>query len=78
VPHYPASSGRSVRMGARQSIASSSIESCAGVSVAAAPVDVVGHTKRPFSSLLANRHKPWSVPPENLNQAALPSPKTNA
>ena len=54
---HPASRGRSVRNGARQSIPSNSMASCAGVSAAAAP-PVVGQTNRPFSSRLANRHRP--------------------
>src|SRR6185437_1177432 len=56
---HPASCGRSVRIGVRQSMPSSSIASCAGVSAAAAPADVAGQIKRPFSSRLANRQRPW-------------------
>ncbi len=42
----------------RQSTPSSSIDSCAGVSDTA-PESACGRTKRPRSSLLANRHRPW-------------------
>src|SRR5204863_1200022 len=53
----PASIGCEVRNGRRQSMPSSSIDSCAGVSTAS-PCSARGHTKRPRSSLLANRHSP--------------------
>ena len=49
---YPATCGRAVQAGIRQSIPSSSIASCAGVSDTA-PSLVFGHTKRPRSSCLA-------------------------
>ena len=48
----PASTGCAVRTGRRQSIPSSSIDSCAGDSTAT-PVSVRGHTNRPRSSRLA-------------------------
>src|SRR5581483_10840268 len=54
---HPARVGCHVRCGARQSMPSSNIDSCAGVSVTE-PSFVTGHTKRPFSSRLANRQKP--------------------
>ena len=56
--HHPASCGVKVLRGARHSRPSSSIESCAGVSVTA-PSLVTGQVNRPFSSRLANRQKPW-------------------
>jgi hypothetical protein len=55
--NYPAVSGRHVLSGARQSIPSSNIDSCAGVSVTF-PVVAEGHTNRPFSKRLENRHAP--------------------
>lgn len=48
--------GRSVRIGARQSIPSSSMESCAGVN-RTTPSAVTGQMKRLRSSRLANRQK---------------------
>ena len=53
----PATSGRQVRSGARQSIPSNSIDSCAGVS-RTTPSAGEGQMKRPFSSRLANKHSP--------------------
>ncbi len=44
--------------GTRHSSPSSSMDSCAGVSVTA-PALVTGQVNRPFSSRLANRQKPW-------------------
>src|SRR5205085_12346763 len=57
VAAQPANIGCAVRTGRRQSRPSSSIDSCAGVSTAT-PSSARGHTKRPLSSLLANRHSP--------------------
>src|SRR5689334_1276770 len=54
---YPATCGVQVRCGALQSIPSTNIDSCAGLSVTT-PSLVAGHTKRPFSRRLANRQKP--------------------
>ena len=54
---YPAMSGRHVLSGARQSIPSSNIDSCAGVNVTF-PVVAEGYTNRPFSKRLENRHAP--------------------
>src|SRR5262249_38056352 len=48
VATYPATCGVQVRCGARQSIPSTNIESCAGLSVTT-PSLVIGQTKRPFS-----------------------------
>ena len=56
--NQPTANGLQVRTGARQSIPSSSIDSCAGVTVTLPP-DADGHTKRPRSRRLANRHAPW-------------------
>jgi hypothetical protein len=55
---YPASAGRAVHTGIRQSIPSSSIDSCAGVSDTE-PSRAAGQTKRPRSSRLAYGHSPW-------------------
>jgi hypothetical protein len=55
---YPASVGAQVGRGALHSSPSKSIDSCAGVNVTE-PSFVEGHVKRPFSSRLANRQKPW-------------------
>src|SRR3546814_13218481 len=55
---YPASSGRQVRRGIRQSIPSTSSASCAGVTTTL-PSAGDGHTNRPFSSRLENRQRPW-------------------
>ena len=55
VPHQLARSGRQVRSGRRQSIPSSSIDSCASLSVTVVPVEACGHTKCPRSSRLLNR-----------------------
>src|SRR3546814_10021927 len=55
---YPASSGRQVRRGIRQSIPPTSIASCAGVTTTW-PSAGDGHTNRPFSSRLENRQRPW-------------------
>ena len=55
---HPAACGRHVRTGIRQSMPSSSMPSCAGVSTTQ-PSAGDGHTKRPFSSRFANRHSPW-------------------
>lgn len=52
-----AMAGAKVRTGMRQSIPSSSIDSCAGVSETL-PDSACGQTKRPDSSRLANRHRP--------------------
>ncbi len=54
---YPTVSGRHVLSGARQSIPSSNIDSCAGDSITF-PVVAEGHTNRPFSRRLENRHAP--------------------
>ena len=54
---YPAARGRHVRCGARQSIPSRSIASCAGVS-ATFPSFAEGQTNRPFSSRFRNMHAP--------------------
>ncbi len=53
---YKASVGRQVRSGLRQSMPSSSIESCAGVRWTF-PQIACGQTKRPRSRRLANRHR---------------------
>ncbi len=53
-----AACGDQVRSGARQSIPSKSIESCAAVSDAE-PSFACGHTNRPRSRRLAKRHRPW-------------------
>ena len=55
---YPAVKGRQVRSGKRQSIPSSSIANCAGVS-AILPSFADGQTNRPFSSRFENRQAPW-------------------
>src|SRR5580704_4289897 len=54
---HPASSGRQVRAGIRQSMPSSNIDSCAGVRKTA-PSLAWGQTKRPFSRRFANRQRP--------------------
>ena len=54
---YPAVKGRQVRCGNRQSIPSSSIANCAGVS-AILPSLAEGHTNRPFSNRFENRQAP--------------------
>jgi hypothetical protein len=54
---YPAAKGRQVRSGARQSIPSKSIDSCAGVS-ATFPSLAEGQTNRPFSSRFRNMQAP--------------------
>ena len=56
-PAQPASSGRQVRCGIRQSIPSSSIDNCARLSTAT-PSSARGQTNRPRSRRLANRHSP--------------------
>jgi hypothetical protein len=45
VPHQPGRSGRQVRSGRRQSMPSSSIDSCASLSATVVPLDACGHTK---------------------------------
>ena len=55
---YPAARGRHVRSGARQSMPSSSIDSCAG-DKATLPSLAEGQTNRPFSSRFMNMHAPW-------------------
>jgi hypothetical protein len=54
---YTAASGRAVQAGMRQSMPSTSIESCAGVRDTA-PLPVRGQTNLPFSSRLATRIRP--------------------
>ena len=54
---YPAARGRQVRCGARQSIPSKSIASCAGVR-ATFPSFAEGQTNRPFSSRFRNMQAP--------------------
>ena len=56
--NHPIVTGLQVRTGARQSIPSNSIDSCAGVT-ATLPSDADGHTKRPRSRRFENRHAPW-------------------
>ena len=56
--YYPVVSGRQVRRGMRQSIPSSNIDNCAGVTDTL-PCAGDGHTNRPRSSRLENRHAPW-------------------
>ena len=58
VTFYPARRGITVRSGRRQSMPSSSIESCADVRLTL-PVFVTGHTNLPRSIRLENRHMPW-------------------
>jgi hypothetical protein len=53
---YTAMAGAAVRIGRRQSIPSSSIESCARLNETT-PLSACGHTKRPRSRRFANRHK---------------------
>ncbi len=53
-----ASSGRQLATGARQSSPSKSIDSCAADSLTE-PSRVTGQMKRPRSSRLENRHRPW-------------------
>ena len=55
---YPARNGRHVLSGARQSIPSSNIDNCAGVSVTLLRA-AEGQTNRPFSKRLENRLR-WS------------------
>ena len=62
-----------MRSGARQSIPSSSIDSCAGVTTILPP-DADGHTKRPRSRRLANRHAPWPSHQIIFDQIAAPAP----
>ena len=57
VPGQPASEGVQLRSGRRQSMPSSSIESCAGVRLTV-PAPVIGHTNRPRSMRFENRHNP--------------------
>ena len=57
VTFYPARRGITVRSGRRQSIPSSSIESCADVRLTL-PVFVIGQTNLPRSIRLENRHMP--------------------
>ena len=57
LPRYTDSCGSQVRSGRRQSMPSSSIDSCARVS-ATVPLVACGHTKRPRSNRFANRHNP--------------------
>ena len=66
---HPASSGRQVRAGIRQSMPSSNIDSCAGVRNTA-PSLALGQTKRPFSSRLREQAKTLPVPPQHLDQVA--------
>src|SRR5207237_1086820 len=54
---YTDSCGSQVRSGRRQSMPSSSIDNCARVRQTA-PLVACGHTKRPRSNRLANRHNP--------------------
>ena len=54
---YPASSGRQLLIGARQSMPSSSIANCAA-DIDTVPVVAIGQMKRPFSKRLANKHRP--------------------
>jgi hypothetical protein len=56
--NYPAVSGRQVRCGVRQSMPSSNIANCAGVTETL-PSAGDGQTKRPRSSRFENRHAPW-------------------
>lgn len=70
---YPAASGRQVRSGIRQSIPSSSMDNCAGVS-ATLPSLAEGQTNRPFSSRFTSCH--WSAigPSDNGDAGALTVP----
>src|SRR5580698_9147064 len=54
---YTAMLGVAVRIGLRQSMPSSSIESCARLSETT-PLSACGQTNRPRSRRLANRHRP--------------------
>ena len=54
---YPAARGRHVRSGARQSIPSSNMDNCAGVS-ATLPSLAEGQTNRPLSRRFMNMHAP--------------------
>jgi hypothetical protein len=54
---YTANCGTCVRTGRRQSIPSSNIESCAGVSDTV-PLVACGQTNLALSSLFENRHSP--------------------
>jgi hypothetical protein len=56
--YQPAKLGCQLRTGARQSIPSSNMETCAG-DKAIAPIAVTGQINLPFSSLLANKQRPW-------------------
>ncbi len=66
--------GSAVRRGALQSIPSSSIESCARLNETV-PLAACGHTKRPRSSRLANRHRPVAIEPEHLHDVAAAATK---
>ena len=78
---YPAARGCHVRCGARQSIPSSSIDSCAAVR-AILPSVAAGQTNRPRSSRFMSCHwsaigpsdngdaRPLAVPPDHLEQIA--------
>jgi hypothetical protein len=75
-PSYPAARGRHVRRGARQSIPSRSIDSCAGDN-ATLPSFAEGQTNRPFSSRFRNMQAPWpshQITLENHPQLYRPSP----
>ncbi len=54
----PTVNGRHVRCGARQSMPSRSIDSCAGLTVTL-PSEAAGQTYLPFSRRLENMHAPW-------------------
>ena len=74
--NYPAARGRHVRCGARQSIPSKSIDSCAGVS-ATFPSFAEGQTNRPFSSRFRNMQAPWPSHQMTLTRSPRRPRKTN-
>src|SRR5664280_804438 len=65
--HHSSMSGSAVRTGCRQSIPSSSIDSCAGVSDTD-PFCACGHIKRPRSNRLAIKHSP--VPSHHISSVS--------
>src|SRR6202022_3550520 len=65
---YNAELGRAVRVGGRQSMPSSSIDSCAGLRQMA-PLSACGQMKRPFSSRFINRHSPSPLHHSTLSKS---------
>ena len=66
---YPTLSGRHVLCGMRQSMPSSSMDSCAGVMLIF-PSFAAGQTNRPFSRRFENKHAPLRNPPDDFEEIA--------